>query len=143
MDDDTLKKLEALTVKYMGGGSPTAYIKTASQLIGEVRTRSTFLARVGLLGRVNTRVCTHPEFCVAMIRSPVSTQYSAKVRYDRNTQLNIWVLSSTIFSQFLNVGDILPNTLMVPCVGVCVRARVRAVYGSFVGQQLHEIVVGK
>ena len=37
MNEDQLKKLDALTAKYANGGSPTAYVNSAAQLVGQVR----------------------------------------------------------------------------------------------------------
>lgn len=37
MDADTLEKLDALTAKYANGGSPTAFVNSAAQLVGPVR----------------------------------------------------------------------------------------------------------
>lgn len=36
MDEDQLKKLDALTSKYANGGSPTAFVNSAAQVVGQV-----------------------------------------------------------------------------------------------------------
>lgn len=37
MSEDQLKKLDDLTAKYANGGSPTAFVNSAAQLVGQVR----------------------------------------------------------------------------------------------------------
>lgn len=36
MDEGQLSKLEALTAKYANGGSPSAYVNAATQMVGKV-----------------------------------------------------------------------------------------------------------
>ena len=36
MDEGQFAKLEALTAKYANGGSPAAYVNTATQMVGQV-----------------------------------------------------------------------------------------------------------
>lgn len=38
MDEGQVAKLEALTAKYANGGSPAAYVNTATQMVGQVGT---------------------------------------------------------------------------------------------------------
>lgn len=42
MSEDQLKKLEAMTAKYANGGSPTAYVNSAAQLVGQVSSRPNY-----------------------------------------------------------------------------------------------------
>lgn len=37
MNEDQLKKLDTLTAKYANGGSPTAFVNSAAQVVGQVR----------------------------------------------------------------------------------------------------------